>query len=888
MENNLQQIILKLQDKLKPYIFEYISYFVPKDKIPEDKSGKTRFHCFNHHKTGKMDTDRDMQYYPETGTFHCYSCGQSYNIFTLANLFENKPLTGKEFFTENVKYLCDRYGIDTYELDNSEIGNEQLKYTEMYRIMGEISEYLTANVNEKFLNLRNINKKTAALFNVGSILDMQDFENYLKQFKPEILKEINILNDNGKINTMLFSKSKLILSLKNTSGNVVAFSSREMIYTINSAKKVLLKCGFDNKVIASIKKQKDIEQFIDINKIGEKERIILKKCINTPKYFLTKETEIFKKKEILFGYYELKNKFNKAEPVKIIEGYIDVMTAYQKGIYCLGVGGDKITEEQFDFLENKATKYINKVTLMFDNDNAGKEATYKYAQQIVEKLKEKELNNKYYVAKYLEEAKKDIDESLTIYNKITDFCEEITLFDYYMKESILNRSENEKEILNDFLKIISQEDSPLVRKEMIVNLYETLNKVAEIKNKVNNYSIKDLEQEVYYLVNKIDEEAQKLTINKLKETEKTIKTLRISEIKPALNSMIREIEDITDGSLKSQISIFERSINKMRHNLESKYTEDSIEFNCGYDMFNNRSWTGSELMILVSKPHIGKTQFMTNIARNFISLNERTAALYITTDDSARRIENNFIAQIGNLNKDFVNEPKNNKFFGLNSDNHNKMILQKEFRKASNVLEKWINIKRLVILESADGVKNLDSLLDIIEEFCNEKTIKDFQKLVILDSANKIKVSNCKDETERLQTISSELKTSSQANNHITIANFEARKFGSRRTRTTFNHIKGSASIEYDSDFSIVLSNPLAELTADFAETVWYKDDKKQPILVPYVAKSKAGGDIMKAYFYKIDNQTSLITEVDEDEEKNITTKWTNDNSNKEKGYVNE
>ena len=44
----------------------------------------------------------------------------------------------------------------------------------------------------------------------------------------------------------------------------------------------------------------------------------------------------------------------------------------------------------------------------------------------------------------------------------------------------------------------------------------------------------------------------------------------------------------------------------------------------------------------------------------------------------------------------------------------------------------------------------------------------------------------------------------------------------------------------------------------------------------------------MKAYFYKIDNQTSVIEKLDEESSKGITTKWTNDNQNKEKGYVNE
>ena len=162
-DKELQQIVQNLQDKLKPYIFEYISWFIPDDKLPKDKTGKERMHCFDHHGKG-LDTDKHMQYYPETGTFHCFSCGKSYSIFTLANLFEQKPLTGREFYIDNVKYLCEKFGIDTTELDESKIGNEQIKHTEMYHVMEEISDYLTANVNEKFLNIRNISKESAALF----------------------------------------------------------------------------------------------------------------------------------------------------------------------------------------------------------------------------------------------------------------------------------------------------------------------------------------------------------------------------------------------------------------------------------------------------------------------------------------------------------------------------------------------------------------------------------------------------------------------------------------------------------------------------------------------------------------------------------------------------
>ena len=890
MEENkeIQNVINKLQDKLKPFIFEYISWFVPADKLPKDKSGREMMACLDHHGKGIDNKHKHMKYYPETGTFHCFACGKTLSIFDLANLYESKPLTGVEFYTDNVKYLCDKFGIDTDELDELKIGKTQIKLREMYHIMGEVSDYITANYNEKFLRARNIDVETAGLFKIGGILNLDDFKNFLKQFKENVLKELHILKDDGNLNTAIFNKNKLIMSIKDINGNVVSFSSREMFYTVNNAKVILRdKYHFNEKVLKEIKKSKDLEKWIDLQNMEDKHIQFFKRCATISKYMHTKENPLFKKREILYGFNELKNKLNKTIPVYIIEGNIDVVTAYQKGIYCLSLGGDAITDEQLSTIENELSKYTNKIVLSFDNDNAGKESTYKYSKNIIDGIKQEESNNKYYVLKYLDNAYKDIDENLKVYNDMNEFSEAITLFEYYMNETLLNRKQKEVDVISDFVKIISLEESPLLRKDMISDLFSTIEKISKQENRENKFTIKDIENEVRYIITKADETARK-QVNKIVDKFKNkIKTLDASEIKSAISSMTRELDDVETTINKTPCSIFDVSLNKFKENQELKYTEDPIEFNCGYDMFNNRSWVGDEFMVVIAKPHVGKTQFMTNVAKNYIELNNNTAVLYISTDDNSRRIENNFIAQVGNLNKDFVNEPKNNRYFGLNSEYKNKLLYQEQFKKATNVIEHWIKSKRLVILESALGIKSIDMIIDAIEEFANDKTIKDFRKLVILDSANKVQINGVTEEYSKLVSISSDLKTAGQKNRCMIMANFETKKFNTRRQKTTFNSIKGSASIEYDVDFAIALSNPMAELQNP--SCIWLKQDgKQQPILVPYVSKSKPGGDIMKAYFYKIDNSTTIISNFDEEELKDIKSKWFADNNNKESGYVNE
>lgn len=883
-QNILLEEVNKIKEKLKPYIISYIAEFIPSDKIPENNKG--RFYCFNHHNTGKMDTSADMQYYPESGTFHCFSCGANYDIWKLANFFEGKPLKGKEFFTDTVKYLAKKYGIDTTQLDEMKIGNEEIKLTEFYYVIKEISNYITNNVNEKFLEARKISKESSKLFNVGSIKDIDDFKKFISQFKEETLKELGILfKKDGNLNTNVFDRTKLIFTIKNTNGTPVGFSSREMIFNVSNAKKLLKKnYNYNDKVLENIKSQKDLEGLINLN-FNKKHIDILKKCVEIKKYMLTPESPIFKKRECLYGFYEVKNKLNNTLPLTIIEGNVDVITAFQKGIYCVSVGGDKITDEQFDFLERIiSSKYTNKINIMFDNDNAGKEATYKLVKEKI--LKQDTLLNKYFISKYKDGALKDLDENLKIGKELEDISDFINLFDYYIEEELIRNDKQEEDVIQDVVKLISSEEEPFKRKRMISNLDNLLEKISIEKDRERIISLKDIEAQVNYITNKIEVRTQNIVKKELETLKKDLLNLKPDNLEYKLENFKKNIIDKTENLSKKKKSIFDLSIENLEINEEKKYTEEPMSINFGYDLFEDRSWTGSEYIVLLAKPHVGKTQFMTNITRNLIQLNPNTAILYISTDDNARKIQNNFISQIGNLNKDFVNEPKNNKYYGLNSINSNKMMLQEEYRRAFNELRRYMISKRLVILDSANDIKNLDNVITYINEFCSDKDIKDLKKIVIFDSANKITIPGINEEYAHLTALSNTIKSVGQNNDCIMFANFEVKKSPSRRIRTMFSSVKGSGAMEYDADIGIALNNPLSELESP--NCYWYKDGQlnfKQAVLVPYVLKSKIGGTLHQAHFYKIINDNSLILEPDEDEKELFKSKWIQDNSDKEVGY---
>lgn len=99
-----------------------------------------------------------------------------------------------------------------------------------------------------------------------------------------------------------------------------------------------------------------------------------------PKYINSKECEIFKKRENLFGYNLAEKAIRGKGKVIIVEGYYDVMSCHNIGQEnVVGIMGTALTIEQIKLLK----RCTNEVALMFDNDPAGTDAFNKALPELL-------------------------------------------------------------------------------------------------------------------------------------------------------------------------------------------------------------------------------------------------------------------------------------------------------------------------------------------------------------------------------------------------------------------------------------------------------------------------------------------------------------------------
>jgi DNA primase len=103
-------------------------------------------------------------------------------------------------------------------------------------------------------------------------------------------------------------------------------------------------------------------------------RTILEKRIE-PKYLNSQEDNVFKKRELLYGLHVNKKNITLKKSVIIVEGYFDVIHLYKLGYNnVVAVLGTSLTTNHIDLLEKLG---VEEITLMFDGDKAGLEATFK-------------------------------------------------------------------------------------------------------------------------------------------------------------------------------------------------------------------------------------------------------------------------------------------------------------------------------------------------------------------------------------------------------------------------------------------------------------------------------------------------------------------------------
>jgi DNA primase len=92
---------------------------------------------------------------------------------------------------------------------------------------------------------------------------------------------------------------------------------------------------------------------------------------DSPKYINSKESDVYKKGEVLYGLYQTGKSIREKGYAIVVEGYMDFISLYQAGITnVIATLGTSFTERQVLLLR----RYSDRVVLFYDSDKAGIEA----------------------------------------------------------------------------------------------------------------------------------------------------------------------------------------------------------------------------------------------------------------------------------------------------------------------------------------------------------------------------------------------------------------------------------------------------------------------------------------------------------------------------------
>ena len=264
-----------------------------------------------------MSVSREKQIYT------CFSCGATGNVFKFIEDYENIS------FIEAVKKCADMANISI----NIGQVKEKKKYQELYDIYELSQKFYQNNINtekgkkaKEYLHNRNLTDDVIKEFEIGLSLNEKDLLTKLlksKKYDDKTLIRSGLVNENNyELNDVY--RNRIMFPLYDLNGKIIGYNGR--VYN------------------------------------GETEN----------KYVNSKETDIFKKRELLYNYHRAREEARKQKSIIIMEGPMDVIRAYTVGVKnCVAALGTAFGKEQAMLIR----KLSSNVILCFDGDSAGLKAT---------------------------------------------------------------------------------------------------------------------------------------------------------------------------------------------------------------------------------------------------------------------------------------------------------------------------------------------------------------------------------------------------------------------------------------------------------------------------------------------------------------------------------
>lgn len=772
--SDLKEAISLIKRRLPDYLSQKCPW------VPVVPNGHFKCVCPNHD-----DSTASMNYLPGDNTqVHCFGCDISLDTFEAAHILEGLPNRGVEFYTETVPALASRFGIDCPVSNPSE---EQVQKAEIRRVFREtlsiLSTFGTTDEGEK----RGLSKETCEKF--GIFRYQPGFQDLMKKLKSRPRISQQVLDLVG-MKPSLFGSDILTFTVYNPMGDVVAFSGRDLKYQEKKER------GEDYK-----------------------------------KYDLNKANPIFEKGSTLYGYHLIPKK---PRTIYVVEGFIDVAIAHQKGLTnCVGLCGTAFTPNQHSLLENTDTK---DVILCLDRDSGGDKSLARIIARSVENKPAFRLG-----ILSLPEETPDPDDFL-IQNGIDAFraLHVQTLFECWLNtvwEKANPQSEEERlSLCEEAASVIAQEPSPLRRVKMVESLSNisgfpttTLSKQVDL---ILNCASSDFKRKI--------ERIKKSTINRLsKDTEGQVVQILTDSAREA-KELYAVLEE-RDGSTprETMLSIIEHLGEQEEEFRNSFYIKTGFE---QFDRYFGGIPLGGYMIPLLGRPSSGKSSLIVQMVNNMMVLDQDLIIRLHSIDDPMHMTLFRLICCIAQIDS-------TKKRLGLLTEEE-----QESFHNARKVVSHWTQEGRLEIRDASMGYT-----VDYGEQWV-ASTVEKYpgaRILYILDNLYKT-FKNMSDIRAKVETAANHVHVGiCQELGISTLCTVEPKRVpGDMRSRLNIDDVKESAKLEQNAHVAWIIHNGMppnrpSEIP-DSRTREWWCDKEKRswPMAEIEVAKNKEMGPGLLRLFY--------------------------------------
>ena len=312
------------------HIEEVVGEFVTLKKRGSNMWGNCPFH---NEKTPSFSVN------PARNIFKCFGCGKAGDSAKF--LMEHEHFS----YPEALRYLAKKYNIKIEEKEQT------------------AEEIMQQSIREKMFNINEFADKyfVDTLWNTdeGKTIGLQYFRE--RGYFDPIIQKFHLgyspaewdaftkhAKQNGYSDELL---EQIGLSIKGQKGLYDRYHGRVMFPIHSLTGRVI---GFGGRILTNDKK--------------------------SPKYQNSPESEIYDKKQTLYGIYFAKNAIARQDECILVEGYFDVLRMHQIGIEnVVASSGTSLTMEQIRLVK----RYTKNITMLYDGDAAGVHAALRGTDMIL-------------------------------------------------------------------------------------------------------------------------------------------------------------------------------------------------------------------------------------------------------------------------------------------------------------------------------------------------------------------------------------------------------------------------------------------------------------------------------------------------------------------------